>query len=103
MINYKSKIILTEAGVVKGIIHSAVEPKGQSAYIVPIDTAVKGGDLYDGNVVTPDPDAAKKAALEAERKKAIAALQSADDKEAVLKALTDATAAVQPLADVVVP
>lgn len=99
----KSKIILTDNGVIVGVVPSQIEAQGQSAFIVDIGLQANVGDLFDGNAVTPDPDASKKAALEAEIKKAIASLQTADDKAAVLKALSDATAAVQPLADAVIP
>lgn len=98
---FKSKILLVENGVVKNWSMSQLEVG--EVHSVPKDTEVKIGDLYDGNAVTPDPDAAKKEALAAEKQKAIEALQNSDDKAAILKALTDAQSAVEPLAEIVKP
>lgn len=98
--NFKSKLVLVDKGVVVTSFLVPVGSPGQAAYVVPVDFQVKAGDLFDGVAVTPDPDASKKAALQAELEKAVLALQSADDKAAAIKALSDATAAIQPLADV---
>lgn len=78
-------------------------PDGSVPVIVGEKVEVNVGDIYLNGVFSINPDAAKLQALKDAKEAAIAALTSADGKAAVLKALADAEAAVQPLEDVVKP
>lgn len=94
----KSKfIVVDDKNLVTAVIPSSLLPVG-NAFLLDIAFTIKPGDIYDGVVVTPDPDAAKKAALQLEADKAAQALQAApDDKASILKVLSDATIAVNAL------
>lgn len=78
-------------------------PEGAVPVIVGDKVEVNLGDTYSNGVFSINPDAAKLIALKEAKQAALDALASADDKAAILKALADAEAAVQPLEDVVKP
>lgn len=96
------KIVALVNGLVDSIQSCELDlPEGSVPVIVGDKVEVSLGDVYSNGAFSINPDAAKLIALKEAKQAAIDALESADDKAAILKALTDAQTAVDVLPEVI--